>query len=87
MCKEYIYYWYDYLSRDKIPTIIESITKSIKNKDFNSFMFYYNCDLNHKEYFLPNMISVFEGDDLIEHISIENEENFKKITFNEYECG
>lgn len=37
-----VYYWYDHLSRDYIPTVINSIEKALENHDYNSFLFYYN---------------------------------------------
>lgn len=36
------YYWYDHLQRENIPTIIKAIENSIKDKDYNSFLFFYN---------------------------------------------
>ena len=36
------YYWYDHLQRENIPTIIKAIEDSIKNKDYNSFLFFYS---------------------------------------------
>lgn len=84
---EYVYYWYDHMSRNIIPTIINSISDSIKNKDYNSFMIYYKSKLNHTYYDLFDEITVFQNDEIVDSISIEKEENFKKITYNEYECG
>jgi hypothetical protein len=84
----YDYYWYDHLQRSNMPTIIKAIEESIKSKDFNSFMFFYN---KQKELFitLPSNISVYdqEQEEIIEHLDVTIKENFDKITFNEYECG
>ena len=84
----YNYYWYDHLQRTNIPIIIKAIEESIKAKDFNSFMFFYN---KQKELFitLPSDISVYnqEKEEIVEYLDITIKDNFDKITFNEYECG
>lgn len=82
MSNKIYYFWYDHLNRCRIPVIIDSIQKSIENKDYNSFMFYYN---NQKtlEITLPNY--AYLSDD--SYIDITIKENFDKIEFSEYECG
>lgn len=84
----YNYYWYDHLQRSNIPTIVRAVEESIKSKDFNSFMFFYN---KQKELFitLPSDISVYnqEKEEIVEYLDITIKDNFDKITFNEYECG
>lgn len=66
-----VYYWYDHLSRDYIPTVINSIEKALENHDYNSFLFYYNNKANGHLYTLPEI----------------SKEDFEKIVYNEYECG
>lgn len=84
----YNYYWYDHLQRSNIPTIVKAIEESIKSKDFNSFMFFYN---KQKELFiaLPSDISVYdqEKEEIIKYLDATIKENFDRITFSEYECG
>lgn len=84
----YNYYWYDHLQRSNMPTIVRAIKESIKSKDFNSFMFFYN---KQKELFitLPSDISVYnqEKKEIVRYLNITIKDNFDKITFNEYECG
>lgn len=83
--KTIIYYWYDHLLRNRIPTIINSIKTSIDNHDFESFMVYYN---SFKELdMLPKTASVFTKEDYVGSIDITIKENFMKINYNEYECG
>ena len=84
----YDYYWYDHLQRSNMPIIIKAVEESIKSKDFNSFMFFYN---KQKELFitLPSNISVYdqEQEETIEHLDVTIKDNFNKISFSEYECG
>lgn len=84
---ECIYYWYDHLYRKINPKALGTIQISIQNHEWETFQLYYlnkiqtPCDL-------PNEFVIFtkDTDILLGHMDL-NEETFKFITFNEYECG
>ena len=97
--KEYIYYWYHHMMSD---TERQNIEKVLKDKDYFAFIeLYKKYSIEAIQYghyyeefqswcpmtFLPNQISVWDGEHFIEHLSILDKENFDKITFSECECG
>lgn len=82
---EFIYYWYDHLTRGSIA--VENIEKSLNNKDWNTFSKYYFDELPHMRT-LPSTIAIFTKKEniLLGHIYI-NENTIKYLTHSEYECG
>lgn len=84
---ECLYYWYDHLYRTVNPRVLGTIQLAIQEHEWETFKLYYlnqiqtPCDL-------PNEFVVFtkDTDILLGHMDL-NEETFKLITFNEYECG
>lgn len=99
MNQEIIYNWYHHMMPIEEQKEIE---KSIKNKDFETFInFYkkYNSRglLNGKIWeefdsfcpviYLPDTAYVYENGKVKEEIDILERGNFNKITFSENECG
>jgi len=90
--KEYIYFWYDHMML-RGTKVMEYVKKSIEEHDWKTFSLFkkmldvgdqYSTKGN-KMLFFPNYIAVYDGE---KHYCIPlTEENFKKITANEYECG
>ena len=92
--EKYIYFWYDHMML-RGTKVIDYIKKAIEEHDWKTFcVFKKMLDVGDqystkgtKMIFFPNTILVLDEDgDFKEHIPL-NEENFKKITENEYECG
>ena len=87
------YQWYDHLIRgtEEGDKIIQDVEKSIETHNFKKFMELrsYLNSLYEDMIFLPSKAFVYENDkyDYSEVIDITIEENFNKITDNEYECG
>ena len=97
--RNYSYYWYHHM----IPVEEQNrISAIIQNKDYFKFIELYKLyTLKAIQYgkfneefnswipmiFLPDTISVWDGDNFIEYLNILNKDNFEKITFNECECG
>ena len=90
----YVFYqWYDHLIRrtDDGKKIIQEVEKSIETHDYKRFMELctYLNSLHEGLVFLPSKAFVYtdDGYDYSEVIDITIEENFNKITDNQYECG
>ena len=80
------YYWYDHLTRVKHPEIIEEISSSIVNHDWEIFNKYFSQ--KDKTVTLPNTLSVYIEHEENFYAQIElNELTFNFITDSEYECG
>lgn len=80
----------------------KKIEETIKDKDFHQFCYYYRKWTSYgikngyydKEFdcfipiiYLPDTISIFEGDELIDCASILEKKNFLKVDYEESECG
>ena len=90
----YVFYqWYDHLIRgtDDGEKIIQEVEKSIETHNYKRFMELrdYLNSLHEEWVFLPIEAFVYtdDGYDYSEVIDITIEENFNKITDNQYECG
>ena len=98
--RKYNYYWYHHMAMT--PNDIKEVKESIENKNYFKFIELYKLyTLKAIQYgkfneefnswipmiFLPDTISVWDGDNFIEYLNILNKDNFEKITFNECECG
>lgn len=77
-----IYYWYDHMLRETMPEVVAAIGKAIENHDWNSFKFFYDHQLA-LGVELPDIIYDCDNN----RHWILNEQNFKRIQENEYECG
>ena len=90
---EVFYQWYDHLIRrtEEGQEIIQEVEQSIETHNFKKFMelHSYLNSLYKDMIFLPSTAFVYEYDkyDYSEIIDITIEENFNKITENQYECG
>ena len=80
------YYWYDHLIRIKHPEIVEEISSSIANHNWEIFNKYFSQKDNIVT--LPNTLYVYINDKEDFNAQIElNELTFNFITDSEYECG
>ena len=80
------YYWYDHLVRIKHPEIVEEISSSIANHNWEVFNKYFSQKDNIVT--LPNTLYVYINDKKDFNAQIElNELTFNFITDSEYECG
>lgn len=99
MNQEITYNWYYHGMIDSDKRKIE---KAIKDKDFETFIFFYKKYNSmgiqygqiYKEFdafcpivYFPNTAYVWENNEIKEEINILERENFNKITFSEYEHG
>lgn len=90
---EVFYQWYDHLIRrtEEGRKIIQDVEQAIETHDFKRFMELrsYLNSLYKDWMFLPSEAYVYEDDkyNYSEIIDITIEENFNKITDNQYECG
>lgn len=80
------YYWYDHLIRIKHPEIVEEISSSIANHNWEIFNKYFSQKDNIVT--LPNTLYVYINgkEDFSAQIEL-NELTFNFITDSEYECG
>lgn len=79
------YYWYDHLVRTKYPKMIEEISSSIANHDWEIFNKYFSQ--KDSIVTLPNTLYVsVDDEDFYAQIEL-NELTFNFITDSEYECG
>lgn len=97
---EYIYYWYHHGMPDKEQ---QKIYMAIMNHDFETFIDFYkkytisgiqNGFFEQEEFdcwfpiiYFPNTITVFDGDEIVDYLSVFDRESFNKITYNECEHG
>lgn len=80
------YYWYDHLVRIKHPEIVEEISSSIVNHNWEIFNKYFSQ--KDSIVTLPNTLSVYIDGEENFYAQIElNELTFNFITYSEYECG
>lgn len=80
------YYWYDHLVRIKHPEIVEEISSSIANHNWEAFNKYFSQ--KDSIVTLPNTLSVYIDGKENFYAQIElNELTFNFITYSEYECG
>lgn len=97
--KTYNYYWYHHMMPNDERKKIEN---ALNDKDYFAFLELYKkysiqaikYGSYYKEFnswipmtFLPNQISVWDGEDFIEYLNILDKDNFDKITHHECECG
>lgn len=79
------YYWYDHLTRLEHPEIVEEISSSISNHDWEVFNKYFSQ--KNSVVTLPNTLYVsVDNEDFYAQIEL-NELTFNFITDSEYECG
>ena len=80
-----IYYWYDHLEL-RHNGDAEIVQTAIKNKDYSTFMKYYNKYGN--DYF-PRTATIFskKSDEILGTLDITKQEVFELIDHSEYECG
>lgn len=79
------YYWYDHLVRIKHPEIVEEISSSISNHNWEVFNKYFSQ--KNSVVTLPNILYVsVDDEDFYAQIEL-NELTFNFITDSEYECG
>lgn len=79
------YYWYDHLAREKHPEIVEEISSSIANHNWEVFNKYFSQ--KNSIVTLPDTLSIFvDNEDFYAQIEL-NELTFNFITYSEYECG
>lgn len=96
---QYIYYWYHHMMPDNERKEIE---KALNEKDYFKFIDLYKKysieAIKYGQYieefqswcpmiFLPDQISIWNGDNHEGYLSILDKENFEKITHHECECG
>lgn len=99
MKREYIYYWYHHMMPIEERKKIE---QALDNKNYFDFINLYKkytiesikLGKYYEEFqawcpmvYLPDYISVWENNELIDHISILDKKNFDAITAHENECG
>lgn len=82
---EFMYYWYDHLTRGS--QAVKNIKKSLEDKDWEVFSKYYYDEVPHK-CTLPTEIVVYskKTNKLIGHLTL-NKNTFSFINNSEYECG
>ena len=96
---QYIYYWYHHMMPDNERKEIEKV---LNEKDYFKFIDLYKKysieAIKYGQYieefqswypmtFLPDQISIWNGDNHEGYLSILDKENFEKITHHECECG
>lgn len=79
------YYWYDHLARIEYPEMIEEISSSIANHDWEIFNKYFSQ--KNSIVTLPDILyASVDDEDFYAQIEL-NELTFNFITDSEYECG
>lgn len=87
------YQWYDHLIRgsEEGKKVVQEVEKAIETHNYKRFMelHTYLNSLYEGWVFLPSEAFVYtdDGYNYSEMIDITIEENFNKITDNQYECG
>ena len=78
-----IYFWYDDPYIGISPETVKAISNSIENHDWDTFCKYFYAPGEH-EFYLPDTMSVYSGDEIIGLLKI-TPETFGLIEYSE--CG